>query len=184
MQHGHRRTAQQRGKPAVKGANLHGAPARQHQAVQASQLAAQLGAGLGAFLAGNAAHDEFLAQRFVVGAGEFFQPLVEALAHFASGFFGEGDGEDFMRAHQLAGRAVGVIGRVRTVEQGAHDARDQHPGFARPSAGFNGDAATRVAGDGVKRLGTDGLAVAGVSGGGHGWSPFQKSLRHRPRAAQ
>jgi len=79
---------------------------------------------------------------------ELLQPLLQALAHFARGLFGEGDGEDFMRC--------------TAVEQCAQHARDQHPGLARARAGLHRHAAGGVAGNGVEGLARDGAAVVFV----------------------
>jgi len=98
--------------------------------------------------------------------GELLQPLDQALAHLARRLLGEGDGQNFVRAHRLARAGLRLLLRAGAVEQRAHDARDQHPGLAGAGAGLHGHAAARIAGDGVKGLGGNGLAVAGV-GGGH-----------------
>ena len=117
------------------------------------------------------ANSQLLPQLVVVGLGEFLEPLVQPLAHFTSGFLGEGDRQDFLRT-QFAGRRL---------EQRPHDAGHQHPGFASASAGFHRHAAARVTGNGVEGFSAARLAVALV-GGIH--AVFQKSLRHRPLALQ
>ena len=111
LQHRHRGRAQQGGKPAVKRTNLHRTPTGQHRAVQIGQLLALVRAGLRVGRYGHTAHAQFGLQRGVVGAGEFEQPLVEALAHLAGGFFGEGNGQNLVRAHAAAGR-IGGLGRI------------------------------------------------------------------------
>ena len=78
---------------------------------------------------------------------------------------------------------------VYPVEQGAHDTRDQHPGFTGTGTGLYRDRAPRVAGYGIKGLRTDAAPIVFVRsleglGGGVCHAASQKSLRHRPRAAQ
>ena len=167
LQNGHRRVAQQRRKPAVKGANLYRPPGGQHRAVQVGQHIRLVGVGS----CKHPTNRKLLPQRVVVGMGKFAQPLVQPLAHFTCGFFGEGDGEDFLRTQLARGR----------FEQRPHDARHQHPCFAGSSAGFNRHAAARVTGNRVEGFSGDRLAVA-LIGGFH--VVFQKSLRHKPRALQ
>src|SRR5574343_351036 len=103
----------------------------------------------------------------------------------ARGLAGEGD-----RQHLL---------RLSALEQGAQDARNQHPGLAGAGAGLDDDAAGGVAGDGVEAGAVDRLAVGTVGGGvrrAHRPSPSvaasaassggaaQWSRRHRPRMSQ
>ena len=166
LQHRERCAAQQGRKPAVKGAHLHRTAERTHPLVQRAQLGR---AARGVFGA-QTARPQFDGQRRVGQGGAAAQFRVEPLAHFASGFFGEGDGQDVLR------RA--------TVKQRANDARDQHPGFAGASAGLYCDAARRVAGQRVKRLARHGGLVDAVGGGVLAHGALQWSLRQRPRAAQ
>ena len=134
--------------------------------------AAQAGQIVGRGSRAQAALGQRVAQLRVIGAAAFFQPLQQARAHLASGFFGEGDGQNFVR--------------LRAFQKGAQHARYQHPGLARPGAGLHHHVAGRVAGHGVKLRLRDRLPVACVSR----WrmrcahAVAQKSLRHRPRAAQ
>ena len=90
---------------------------------------------------------------------KLLEPLVQTLAHLARGFFGEGNGQDFLRAQLPGGR----------LKQRPHDARHQHPGFTGTCTGLYGHAATRVTGNGVEGFSGDGLAVALVSGF-HAWA--------------
>ena len=106
--------------------------------------------------------------------GELAQPLRQALAHLARCLAREGDGENLLR--------------LRAIEQRAQDTRHQHPRLARAGAGLDGDAAPRVAGDGVEGL-ARGLSTIDAIGGridqNTASSPSgQWSRRHRPRALQ
>ena len=135
FQHRQRRVAQQGGEPAVEGADLH-RPARCQQArVQAPAARAQLRASAGAAMPRAASACASTSARAV---RKLVQPFVQALAHFAGGLLGEGDGQDLVR--------------LGAGQQGAQDARDQHPGLAGAGAGLHRDAAARVAGDGVEAL--------------------------------
>jgi hypothetical protein len=49
--------------------------------------------------------------------GKGLEPVVQALAHFAGGFFGEGDGQDLMRQDLLPGRGRGPSSRARTMRE-------------------------------------------------------------------
>ena len=100
------------------------------------------------------ANGQLAPQRVVVRVGKFPQPLVQSLAHLTRGFFGEGDGQNFLRA-QLTRRGF---------EQRPHDAGHQHPGFTDPGAGLHRHTAARVTGNGVEGFGGDRLAVALVGG--------------------
>jgi len=70
--------------------------------------------------------------------GKRLQPFLQALAHFARGLLGEGDGQNLVRRG--------------AIEQRAQHARDQHPGLARTRAGLDRHAARRVAGNGIEGL--------------------------------
>ena len=163
-----RRARSNAGKPAVEGAHLHRPPRCQELPVQTTQAGQIVGRGSCA----QAALGQRVAQLRVIGTAEFFQPLQQARTHLASGFFGEGDGQNFVR--------------LRAFQQGAQHARYQHPGLARPGAGLHHHVAARVAGHGVKLRLRDGLAVACISCLRQflAHATAQKSLRHRPRAAQ
>ncbi len=90
------------------------------------------------------------ARRFRTGRrSELAQPGIEALAHFAGRLAREGDREDLVRRG--------------AIEQGAQDARDQHPGLARTSAGLDDDAARRVAGERIEHLARDRFAIRAIS---------------------
>ena len=82
---------------------------------------------------------------------------------------------------------------VHAVQQRPQNARDQHPGFSGTGAGFNRHAAPRIAGDFVEGFGADQVAVVFVGGltvhvfyflAQTAVASSQKSLRHKPRAAQ
>ena len=106
------------------------------------------------------------------------QPFLQTQPHLARRFFGEGDGQNFMR---FTSSVFGII-----FQQRPQHPRHQHPGFAGTGAGLNGHAAARIAGDGVKLVAGDALAIQLVGGLDH-WrhaASLQKSLRHNPRAAQ
>jgi hypothetical protein len=168
-QHRQRRTAQQAGKPRVEGAELHRPAAFEQAPVQALQ------AWHGGLRCGglDTTDHEFVHQFFGRALGEVFEPHVEALAHLAGGLLGEGDGQDLVR----------LAGRFALFQQRAKNARDQHPGLARAGASLHGDRTARVAGDGIEGLALDVAAVVFVGGAAH-FDSSQKSLRHRPRAAQ
>ena len=153
LQQGQRGRAQQRREPAVEGADLHRPAAGEQGLVQISERLAQLPRGLG----GNSACHQLLFELCGRGVGELLQPLLQALTHLARRLLGEGDGEDFMRRAAL--------------QQRAQHARHQHPGLARARAGLDGDAALRVAGNGVEGLARDGLAVVFVGGVMHSRNP-------------
>ena len=163
-----RRARSDAGKPAVESAHLHWPPRSQQLPVQATQAGQIVGRGGRA----QAALGQRVAQLRVIGAAEFFQPLQQARTHLASGFFGEGDGQNFVR--------------LRAFQQGAQHARYQHPGLARPGTGLHHHVAGRVAGHGVKLRLRDRLPVAriGCLGQSLAHATAQKSLRHMPRAAQ
>jgi hypothetical protein len=72
--------------------------------VQATQTCQLLGAAIGP----QTPVAQGLLQLGVAGLAEFFKPCMQALAHFPSGFFGKGNGQQFMR--------------LRTLEQGAQHA--------------------------------------------------------------
>ena len=187
VQHLQGRRAQQRGEPAVKRADLHRSAAIQ-------RLAVELGQRGGLLLHAqciDAACQQFLLQLRLGLVCKLFEPLLQALAHFAGRLLGEGDGENF----------VGCA----AVEQRPQHARDQHPGLARAGTGLDRDAALRVAGNGVEGLARYRLSVvfvgellrhgccagwcSGGFSGGKGFAGFdaghaQKSLRHSPRAEQ
>ena len=173
VQHCQRRTAQQGGKPAVESADLHGAPVAQQLGMQGTQV---LQLRIGRVLH-QSAHLQGVAQRRIIGMGKLGQPLLQALAHLASCFLGEGDGQNVLRH--------------ATVQQGTHHARHQHPGLACTSARLHRHTAPRIAGDGVKLFTGHHHAVVLKScvrrcgermHRTHG--TLQKSLRHMPRAWQ
>ena len=168
LQDPERRGPQQGRKPAVEGAYLHGAALLQQLLVQPLQ-------GGGVLLRLVGWHAAQLQLGLQIGqrlARKGLQPLLQARAHFGCGFLGEGDGQN------LLGRCA--------CEQGAHDARYQHPGFACASAGFYHGGLRRLAGQRVKAGAVCQLAVDAVGGGvvrAHA-VVSRKSRRHRPRAAQ
>ncbi|MPM97817.1 hypothetical protein SDC9_144997 [bioreactor metagenome] len=169
LQYLQRRRAQQRGEPAVEGADLHRPAAVQRLAVKRGKRCCLLLHPQGI----DAARQQFLFQLVLGLACKIFQPFLQALAHFTSGLLGEGDGQNFMR--------------LGAVEQGPQHARDQHPCLASARAGLHGHAALRVAGNRIERLTRHRLAVVLI-----GWRVrgirhrrhAQESLRHKPRAAQ
>ena len=178
LQHRYRGAAQQGRKPAVKGANLHRPAGGQHGRIQALKLHGQTRRRGLVVQAWHTANLQFVQQLGAVCMGKFGEPFVEPLAHFASGTLGEGDGQNFLRLQAAIG-----TGFLDAFEQGAHHARDQHPGLAGTRASLDRHAAARVAGNGVKGIGRDQFAVAFVSG----WlrhAATRKSRRHRPRASQ
>ena len=178
LQHRHRRTAQQGGKPAMESADLHRTAAGQQAHVQAPKLRRQARDGGLVLQTLYAADLQLVQQPGAVGMGKLAQPFVQALAHLAGSAFGEGDRQNLMRLQ----RSVGT-GLFSVFEQGAQHARDQHPGLARTGAGLDGNAAARVTGDGVKSVRRDRCAVAFVSSLlSH--AATRKSRRHRPRASQ
>ena len=163
-----RRARGNAGKPAVESAHLHRPPGYQQLPVQAAQAGQIVRCGSRA----QATLGQRLAQLRVIGSAEFFQPLQQARTHLASGFFGKGDGQNFVR--------------LGAFQQGAQHARYQHPGLARPGAGLHHHVAARIAGHGVKLRLRDRLSIACVSRWGMrcAHTTAQKSLRHIPRAAQ
>jgi hypothetical protein len=122
----------------MEGAELHRAAAFEQAPVEALQP--RHGSQRGGRL--DAAHHELLHQFFGALFGELLEPLVETLAHLAGRLLGESDRQDLVR----------LAGGLALFEQRAHDARHQHPGLARAGAGFDGDRAPRIAGDGVEGL--------------------------------
>ena len=165
-----RRGAQQGGKPAVEGADLHAAAVLQQTQIQRLQGG---GFGLG-LLRRHAALRELRHQLVERHVGKLGQPLVQALPHFGGGLLGEGDRQNLLR---LCSR-----------QQGSQHAADQHPGLARTGAGFHHHMAGRIAGNGIESLRRHGAAIGGVGvvqGARHAFfSSSQKSRRHRPRMAQ
>ena len=182
----HRRIAHQRSKPAVESAYLYWPVGRQKKLVQATQTGKLLGADIGP----QAPVAQGLQQLRITGLAEFLDPCGQALAHLTSGFFGKSNGQQFMR--------------LRTFEQCAQHARDQHPGLAGAGAGFNHHAAPRVAGYAVKirlryaapAVGVSRIGLANVIGTRRQLdvprqasvcvvhAAAQKSLRHSPRTLQ
>ena len=178
LQHRHGRTAQQGGKPAVKGADLHRTAAGQQARVQALELRRQARDGGFVLQTRHAADLQLVQQPGAVGMGELAQPFIEALAHLAGGALGEGDGQNLVRLQRTVG-----TGFFSVFQQSAQHARDQHPGLARAGAGLDRHAAARVAGDGVKSVWRDRRAIAFISS----WLCHAATLtsrRHRPRASQ
>ena len=165
------RGSQQLGEPGVKSLDLHGAQFAQHAGVQLGKDRRQ---PRGVWWR-DPARDQFLPAPLHrdLGVCEFEQPFSQALLHFARRLAREGDGQHFLGP--------------RTLEQCAHDARDQDPGLARAGTGFNDDAALRVAGKPVEVFAADLPAIGAVGGLVH-WDPIaalaQWSRRHRPRASQ
>ena len=157
LQNCQRRGAQQRREPAMEGTDLHLPPALQHTLVQLGELPADGLQTIGPLAAAHAPRLQLGSQHLVRRAGKLVQPLVQPLAHLAGRAFGKGNRENLVRRHTQV-----AILRVHAVQQGPHDTRHQHPGLARAGAGLDGHAAARIAGDCVKAVGRDGLAVVFV----------------------
>ena len=175
LQQRQRCMGQQLPEPGVESAHLDTAALAQQPLVKAAQ---RIGRGFGlrqrhaTLLQGQHARCRCAAATGMAG-----QPLVEARTHLARRLAREGDGQHLLR--------------LDPGEQGAQDARDQHPGLAGTGTGLDDDAACRVAGGGVESLGagrvlTDAVGrfhpLHGLRGRRHGAA--QWSRRHRPRASQ
>ena len=158
LQQFQRRGLQQRGKPAVKRAHLHGPGAHQ----QAGMRTFERGGQPCGLRPGHAAQRQLARQIGLWHAGKSRQPFIEALAHFARRLAREGDGQNFMRRQRRAVRAAG-----RRLNQRPQDAADQHPRLARARARLDRHAAARIAGNGIKRIARDGLVVVKVGGSAH-----------------
>ena len=167
FQHRQRRPTQQGREPAVEGSDLHPSAGGQHAVVESAQILCPGRSLLGAEAPGLQQRNTFR----IAQSGAAAQLALQALAHLASSFFGEGDGEDVLR------RCAG--------QQGPNDAGDQHPGLARARTGFHRHGPGRIAGHGVKGVTAGGLAIDAV-GRGHvrAHAALQSSRRQRPRAAQ
>ena len=81
-------------------------------------------------------HFQQLVQRLVISSRHFEQTLIEPDLHFASGLAGESKRDD--------------IARLSAVDQQAHNARDQQPGFS--AAGRGGDSGVQCGGTGIERI--------------------------------
>ena len=145
----------------MEGANLHRPTTQQQRVVQLAQTLKLVRGGL----LHQAPVQQLLAQLGISLAGKLQQPLLQALAHFASGFLGEGYGQNFVRRTAL--------------QQCPQHARHQHPGLAGTGTSLHGNASARVTGDGVKAgaLYGDAVVFKGCLA-----IHVQKSFRHRPRA--
>ena len=124
-QHSQRRVAQQAGEPCMKGSELHRSATIEQAPIEVFQTRRRFRC----FRWLDAAYDKFSNQLFRRALREIFKPLIEPLAHFASGLLGEGNGQDLVR----------FAGAVALFQQGSHDARHQHPGLARTGAGLDSD---------------------------------------------
>ena len=143
-----RRGAQQLREPRMEGAHLDRPARSQHARVQGRELRCEFTR----FAGGHAALDERLDARRIgrTRRAELAQPVVQPLAHLAGRLARERDREDLVR--------------LRTVEQRAQDARNEHPGLAGAGAGFDDDAAARVAGERVERVPCDRSVIGAVRG--------------------
>ena len=108
LQHRQRRGAQQGGKPAVEGADLHRPAFLQQALFQSAQGGIQARAVLLQHGVGHAACTQFTFEFCIGLLRKIVQPLVQPGAHFTCRLLGEGDGQD-------------VIGNT-AVEQRPHDA--------------------------------------------------------------
>ena len=166
-------SAQQLREPGVEGADLHRPPALSTRACSCAQRGSQARAS-----AGGTPRARSASARVLVGAGVARTRASHSsrrCAHFAGGLAGEGDRQDLVRRG--------------AVEQGAQDARHQHPGLAGAGAGLDDDAAPRIAGQRrrsaprrrrARRRGRPAQAAPDAPA----FTSLQWSRRHRPRASQ